>query len=60
METREVERQHRGVCCLMIEGPLAEHGVQDAALRAASCACRHERLQGPGLRPTSRRNAASR
>ena len=51
MEMREVETQHRGVCCLMIEGPVAEHGVQDAALRAASCACRHDdcRVQVCGL-----------
>ena len=42
MEMRKVKKQNRGICCLIIERPDAEHGAQDAALRAASCACRHD------------------
>ena len=30
---REVEKQNRAICCLISEGPVAEHGAQDAALK---------------------------
>ena len=39
---REVKEQNKAICCLISEEPVTEHGAQDAALKAASYACRHD------------------